>query len=450
LKRGDIIKKAREKIEPLEALKDPNLIEAFVKEYSKRITREKETIRTLFILTLGGSLVENAEPTSSNLMINDETGAGKDFIARNVFKLFPNELIFHRKRISETSLTYWKHKQNAPDFSWSGKVLYLEDISNNLLNSDVFKVMSSSKGGISTITKENRVVEYEIIGKPIMIITTYSANPKKELLRRFPILNLDISEEQTKAIIKNKVKYLISGEKQEYNDKIKELFKSLERCKVSIPYAEKLTNLLSTKKTIVRTHFDRFADYIKFSCAVMQHQREKNESGYLQANKEDYDNARIMMLKTTSNIFSIPLANKPKHILETMKNLESKYYSITELEKYFTMDRKTLKGLLDDLTDNGFLEKDNMENPVNKRTMMVFRYTDDYKITIPTWEELDNCKKTPITPTTPITPITPITPLSKETHSKPSNFSNGSYGSNGSNSNGNFSIKIEEEIIKDD
>lgn len=375
-----------------ELLKNPNLFDIINNEFDKKIVDEEETRKTIFLIALGGSLTDNASATSTNLMVNDEAGAGKDHITNEVLNIIPSDMVVKRKRISEKVFTYWKNKKNDPLWTWDGKIFYNEDISNQVLNSDVFKVMSSTSGeSKSTVIINQSAVDIIIVGKPVMIITTYSANPTQELLRRYPICNLNTTEAQTKLILKRKAEFAMTGVKPEYDDKIIKNLSKLKRVNVKVPFADKLVEVLSTKNIIIRTHFDRFIDYIKFSASIHQYQRNIDSDGYVEANEIDYEIGRKALIKTTSNVFSVPLTKIQTKILDILRDLTRTSYSVTDLEQYvsFCSDR-TLRTELDKLTNLGFLEKDKEDREGSKKAVMVYSYLELYKINIPTWEELQN------------------------------------------------------------
>jgi hypothetical protein len=133
--------------------------------------------------------------------------------------------------------------------------------------------------------------DIEISGKPVMIITSANASPSPELIRRFAIVNLDESQEQTEAIMRRQAESEAKGSRIEYDKNIVKALESLERIKVRIPYADRLLDFFPKKSIIMRTHFPRFLDYIKSSTALYQYQRERDDGSYL-ANWQDYDNAR--------------------------------------------------------------------------------------------------------------------------------------------------------------
>ncbi|MDD5148662.1 MAG: hypothetical protein PHH08_04330, partial [Candidatus ainarchaeum sp.] len=274
-------------------------------ELSKKIEGEQDAIQTIALVGFGGRLVQNCEPTSTNLLVNSASGSGKDWICKNTLSILPKEIYIKRTRISPTVFNYWHNSKFEPDWTWNEKVFYLEDISNPVLNSDVFKVMASG-GSVSTITINQYAVDIEIKGKPVMITTTAAATPNPELIRRFPIVSLDESIDQTKAIIKKQAKFAVQGKTTEHNPKIKEALGYLQTIKVKIPFAEILPELIPSNHIIMRTNFPRLLDYIKFSCALFQFQRKQDNEGYFLATGQDYEYARKAIQKITgSGIISL-------------------------------------------------------------------------------------------------------------------------------------------------
>ncbi len=315
-------------IEPSEKyltiLNNPDLFNVICNEFQKKIAGEEESCKVIF-LSACGRLVENCQVASFNLLVNDEAGTGKDYIVGSVLRILPKEIYIHKTKISPAVFTYWHNKQFEPKWTWNGKVFYPEDISESVLNSDVFKVMCSS-GSSATIVIKQVAYEIDINGKPVMITTTASATPNPELTRRFSILNLDGSEIQTTAIMKRHSKFKKQGIVPEYSQEIIEAQRYLRRYSVKIPFAEIIDKYFPNNSVIMRTLYPRFLDYISASACLHQFQRRKDEEGFLIATGQDYDIARKCLLKLVSNRYMIPLTINQKRILkifEENKTLEN-------------------------------------------------------------------------------------------------------------------------------
>lgn len=372
-------------------LTDENLLSIIDDELDKTIVGEHES-RKAIILNACGKYVENANISSYNLCINSNSGAGKDYITKNTLKIFPDDDIEIRSRISPTAFTYWHNSRFEPEWTWDNKILVLLDISNTILNCEVFKVMCSD-GSHSTVVIEQRAVDIKINGKPVMFITTASASPKSELLRRFPFMQLDETVDQTKAIKKAQAKAAAEGKNLVYNPLITNALSKLKRVRVKIPFAGQLVDAFPDEHIIMRTHFSRLLDYIKASAALYQYQREKDADGFLIAQSQDYDNARIPLNQTTSNPIMIPLSKKQRMLLEECKKLGSFTVKTIEPNVPFLAQSK-IYASLDKLQEYGFLRSFIKEKEESKRPVRYYEYIDFQLEEIPTWEEIkNNCRK---------------------------------------------------------
>jgi hypothetical protein len=360
------------------------------RELDKVMVGEVEARKTIFLCALG-SLVTNANTASYNLLVNDLAGAGKDYITAKTLELMPTFRFLKRTRISPTVFTYWHNSKFEPDWTWDGKVLYLEDVSNSVLNSPVFKVMCSS-GSMATIVKDQRAIDIIIKGKPVIIVTSASANPTPELVRRFSIVNLDSGIKQTEAIVKRHLEYAVLGKSPSLDNMFQDALNNLHPVKVKIPYAEKIGQYIPNDNIIMRTHILRFLDYIKASCALYQYQREVDKDGYHIATEQDYQIARIALLKTTSNQYMIPLTKDQRRILDVFKELGSNYYTVGDLEPKVTwMSDKWLKEQLDRLVEYGLLIKENQINENTGRKNMVYAFIENKIAELPLNINIINC-----------------------------------------------------------
>jgi len=410
-----INKKANESIE---LLKDPELFNRIIlTELDKKIVEEYETRKVIVLCAYGGRLVENAQIASFNLMVNDDAGTGKDYITGASLELLPKQNYIKKTRISANVLNYWHNAEDEPQWTWDGKVLYLEDISETILNHDVFKVMCSS-GSSATIVKDQKVLDLEVEGKPIMIITTATATPNPELTRRFVMLNLDSSIHQTKEIMKRHSLFRKKGIIPVVDENIKYAMQLLNRVKVKIEFADLIDGHFPAKNIIMRTHYPRFLDFISASCAFHQFQRKKDNEGFYLAEGKDYDLARECFLKLCSNKYMIPLTINQKKILEKFELEPLLEGSIAQLYvKMNFMSEKSLGYNLRLLSQYGILETEESTNIQNK-TVTIFRLCGSYKpnekISIPTYKEICSLTSEPTTPTTPTTTTIHTIPTKKD------------------------------------
>lgn len=396
---GDNVKEIQifeiEKIpfELLDILNDKDLFNRITKnEFDKKIVGEEETRKVIFLCAAGGRLIENSQIASYNLLVNDEAGAGKDYVVGAVLDILPKEVYIHKTRISPAVFTYWHNSESEPDWTWNGKVFYPEDISETVLNSDVFKVMCSN-GSSATITIKQKAVDIKIEGKPVMITTTATATPNPELTRRFVILNLDSSEEQTRAIMRRHSEFKKKGIVPEYDEKYTRAISYLKRIKVKVPFAELIDEHFPTKNIVMRTHYPRFLDFICASAGIYQYQRVRDAQGYILATGQDYDIARDCFLKLCSNKYMISLTINQKKILEAFENNPYLKGSASNLHstKMNFLSLPALQTNLGFLVRYGILETQSEKDTWNREIevySLAQSYNPNERIDIPTFEEL--------------------------------------------------------------
>jgi hypothetical protein len=307
-----------------------------------------------------------------------------------VFKILPPKESVSRRRISPKVLGYLNNIKVNPN-GWEKKSLYLEDVSNSVFNDDVFKVMTSARGITRIDVMEKTQLKHIIIkGKPSIVITSASANPAPEMLRRFPICNLDSSEKQTKAILERQAELAETCEDITYSQDIIKALAGLNMVKVRVPYATELLKIFPTTNPIVRTHFRRFIDYIKSSAALYQYQRTQQD-GFIIANEQDYEIGRIALVKTTSNQYMLPITKDQQTIIDIFRKQKC-LYTVKELEPIITsMSERTLRRNLDKLVHYGFLAKSYENHDDYKSKVMFYRYNNLCDLNIP--KTLDEVRK---------------------------------------------------------
>lgn len=265
---------------------------------------------------------------------------------------------------------------------------------------------------------KQKIIEVEIEGKPTIIITIANPNPKEELLRRFPICNLDEGINQTKEILKRQAEYAKKGESIDYDEKIIKMLTFLKRIKIKIPYADILVKIFNPENPIVRTHFPRFLDYIKSSSSLFQYQRKIDVDGYYISNEQDYEVARMMLKKTTTNILMIPLTQLQQKIIKVFEENDLERKSVDDLQDYdeikkINIDVEWLRRQLNWLVSKNFLLRDkekrfNEDGKVIPKPVFIYSLNKIQSLIIPEWKNIDTF--------TPNYNITPITSLSSNTN----------------------------------
>jgi hypothetical protein len=282
-------------------LADPKLMKHIIDAVQARgVIGEEESITALTIKIML-RLVKNADPTSSNVLVSDRTGGGKDFLTKNVCEVLcsSERTYLHRTGLSPKTLNYWQPPD--PDdpkikMSWNGRVLYLEDPDEELIKSQAFKVMSSGECRTTTLNKDRIVVEHIIDGKPVMIVTSMKTQIDVEGQRRWDAVRVDTSNIVSRAVVDNVLLSATGEKRKKADEEFHRELESLMPYEVIIPWAMKLSPYVEDPDTISRTQVNKLLDYAKASAVLHQWQRQTDEDGRLIATWDDYELARCCFI----------------------------------------------------------------------------------------------------------------------------------------------------------
>ena len=276
-------------------LKDPMLLVNIVDEIQKEgVVGEEDTVLCL-ILKVMLRHVKCADATSSNVVVSDKSGGGKDFIVTAVCNvLIPEAEYYHRTGLTEKIFTYWN--ANKKEFTWNGKVIHLEDPCDDLIASQGFKTMASG-GAKNTVVKDQKAVDLKVNGKPVLITTSYNIDVDVEGIRRWDTLRMDTSKELTSLVIRNIMLKKSGLIEVNENKDLREALKSILAPKaVKVPFMYDILKVLPNTLAM-RTICGKFVDYIKASAVLYQMQREHTKDGCINATWEDYEYARFVFAK---------------------------------------------------------------------------------------------------------------------------------------------------------
>lgn len=307
-------------------LEDKFLINRIVREVNKTFYGEEDTILAL-IVSINTRLVIGAKPESKNIVLSDESGSGKDSLAKTLCNIMlePEKTYFHRAKITPETFTYW-HSEDNISWNWEGKVIHLEDTTEELLTHPTVKTMLSGESKATVVDKQ-RARDIDHKGKPNFIITTYEGCANMESIRRLPYIPMDTSPELTKKVIEGICNRYSGKVTIDRDIELRNALKTLKPFKVTIPFADKLSKKLP-HNLLMRTFSHRLLDYIASSTVLHQHQRELDKDGRLIATGFDYDLGRIAFLKTLSNSMMVSLTVEQKRLLNwLLEQDEAKFFS---------------------------------------------------------------------------------------------------------------------------
>lgn len=333
-------------------LKDPKLFENITRgQIGRSVVGEEDTVDTI-LLGSSMSLVENADQTSSNYGVGGESRAGKDYTVKETLGIWNSGRVEAVTSLSPKALKYWH--ANEPGWTWDGKILYVEDAPDDLLNSPVFKTMMSN-GSKAVVAADYYAKELDVNGKPVIFVTFANANPPQEVLNRFTSVQCDDSKEQTRRIVKAKGINETSKKTMYVDEEYRKALSHLKRVPCWVPFAERLSEYFPDDLVVMRSVFPRFLDLIRASCALHQFQRGTDDGGYLIATEQDYGIALKVLKKTTQTSSMAPLTSWQKKILDA---LTDEYQKAAELEpRLHKVNRKTLYENLEKLRNMGLVDE---------------------------------------------------------------------------------------------
>jgi len=319
--------------------------------------------KEIIFLSAIGRLVKNKKPYSFNVIVHSDSSAGKDHLVESVLSLFPNKDIEAFGRISKTALTYLHDSKKEPFWTYDGKILYLEEVTEEILNNEIMKVFTAGLTK-SAITKDQAAEVIEVKGKPVVICTTATSKPTPEILNRFSIVKLDESEEQTRRTY--------AHEEEDYNGEIMDFISKLKPMKVNIPtkMRKQIADGFPANKTSMRRAFPRFLDIVK---AIAVFHRNIN------ATWEDYDLAVRIFSNYRSGVASVPIKPIDQRIVNLLMKEEDPLSAVeisSNMEGYLTQKNVYLH--LNNLENNEILETFDLRDSCN-RPVKKYKVSEDLK-----------------------------------------------------------------------
>ena len=369
-------------------IKNPNMFNIITDdEFGKTIVGENNTRNAIFL--------ENCsiwvKDITAHSMVGGESSVGKDYVTKNVLKIFPQERVITRTKITPQAFTYWH--EGEEDWTWDGKIVYLPDISDNLINSAVFKVMAT-EGTIAVVVRNGKTEEITIPGIPNLVVTTAEANPTNEILNRFSLISLDESDDQTLAIMEYAAEKSKTNKKSFYGSDVVQGLRMLKEVRVVIPYADLMTRFFP-RRVKLRRVFGNFLNLIKCSAALHQFQRSTDAKGNVIAVKQDYEVARGVIENIREQTISGVTAKEKKYLEKFEKALietSNEWMSVSEIHsetRYKSLQtwwdivkQLEIKGLI----EGKEFEEKNIFKPTRKYCLREIPETE--KLKLPIYEKL--------------------------------------------------------------
>jgi len=378
---------AKEK-DRLDILQDENLLYNIIKEVKRKVAGNEDVMLAL-IVKICLRLVNNANPTSSNVLISDDSGSGKDWITMCVCDTLigkKSKEYEHVTDISDKLLNYWTiPKKDGGTFN--GMVLHLEDPSMDRITSQAFKVRASGQNAVKFVDR-GKAKHIHIEGKPVMIITSLLATIDEEGARRWDSLRMDKTKAVTKLMKKMYANIAAGLDQTEPNEQLKTaLSNNLIKRTVIIPYAPALIATLPDT-IIMRTQQQKLLDYIKASAVLHQFQRHRTKEGHIIANLDDYDYARFCFL-ILGDGYGVVLSKAEEEVIKVLTEHGS-MMPVRDIAARCSRGRDWLYEHLPQLKEKGLLKESSPMDELANKPVQYYGIHPSYDIatsvTIPTIE----------------------------------------------------------------
>jgi hypothetical protein len=290
-------------------LKDKDLLLNIIREiHARGVVGEEDNIICL-VIKIMLRFCSNAGFISSNVVVSDRSGSGKDWLVHCVCSVLLKSDDYHCfTHITEKVLAYY-------DMNWSGKVMHIKDPSFDLLNCSVFKTMAEGNSKSLVLSGDKSVKEIVIVGKPVMVVTSLNITIGDEALRRWDVCQLDTSENLTKVVVGFKLKSVKSIIAD--SDFVLALKNDFKCCSVVIPFSSSIASVLDFVLES-RTLVGKLLDYIRASAVLHQFQRERDKDGNIVATWFDFE-IGFFVFRHLNDVVGLPLSRDDLRLLDLLK-----------------------------------------------------------------------------------------------------------------------------------
>lgn len=316
LKEHEMRKKA------MELLRNPNMMTIILDEYNRYCYGERDLLEFLHIICTARYV------RGQWVHISGMSRGGKDTVARTVFERFPKEDIMMALRFTEHGLEY-SGKEDIVDLD--GKIIYVSESKGLKAALDTLRPLYGQKGNTFTTytvdtSKGAKGKQLKLKGCPVLINTSVIPSMSEETTKRFWLVSIDESEQQTKGV--QALEKYKRSHPSEYNHK-SETMEIIEKAltlypknvSVFIPFADFIS--FPSNKVRYRGDLDKFLDFIESVAYTYMFQRNWIKVGdkiIVIANREDFNIAKRIL----SKFFTPTLMDLPEFIAEFYKTIEER------------------------------------------------------------------------------------------------------------------------------
>jgi len=310
--------KSRVEIDPLSEI---------VKQVSKRVEGQKDTIKFITIMN-AMAMHTGCKGTSGNVLLRSESGAGKDYILNEIRRPWGFDNYQRIQKLTKEGITY-VDKKNNPEFTYDGKVLHLEEVTDRTINNkSMLAFMSNNHGEEFTMksVKDNTAQNESVKGKPIIFMTSSTLDLDYDNLRRVKLWYLNVSNEQIKKAMKKENEIRRKAVKVNINQSVLDYLSELQQqaFDVDIPFSDELldswnNSFVGNIPMQAQTIWSFVLDFVGAITILHYKTRKKDSAGRLIAEPADLEIARPILDKLFRKGI-IPVMPREQDIIDIMKH----------------------------------------------------------------------------------------------------------------------------------
>ncbi|MCC7387329.1 MAG: hypothetical protein IT431_01030 [Phycisphaerales bacterium] len=343
------------------ALRDPLLIKRIVEDIeSLGVAGERELTATIYLVGTSRLLRKPLAAISQG-----PTSSGKSYQQEMVSGLFPPEAVIHATQMTPQALFHMPEGALVHKFVVAGERSRVQSPETAEATRALREMLSSGKLSKLMPVKVGGQIETKFIEQdgPIAYIeSTTVTKIFEEDANRCLLLQTDERPEQTKRIYAALARAYSGQRRQDAIDAIIERHHAMQRLlqqrDVVIPYAERLSELLSPKRVEGRRAFGHILNAVSACTLLHQFQREENGQGRLIASPLDYQIVHRLLDGPLAGLLGnrvSPAAMRFRERLE--RRLGSDEFSTTDAAAGEAVTARAVRDWLAALTDGGMAEQ---------------------------------------------------------------------------------------------
>lgn len=322
-----------------------DVLQLFAKDFAHLVTGEEANAKLIYLV--GTSRLFG---TTMHAAIKGPSAGGKSELRKRVLSFFPPESVIAFTALSEKALLYFKDEFSHKILSMGEASATEEQAFQNYLLRELmsegvlrYQVPMKVDGVIETVPIEKK-------GPVAFIVTTTRSKLDPENETRMLSLEVDDSEDQTRAVIAKVAE--VVGLNNAASKMNVEPWRDFQRwlaagkCDVTVPFAEKLGEQVPPKSVRLRRDFGQVLLAIKAHALLHQQYRERDQQGRVVATiDDDYKVVRRLMWSILSELAGVKIREEIIETIEAVRKLqptdETKGVKVLDIAKELNLDRST-------------------------------------------------------------------------------------------------------------